>query len=747
MIRIRIGQGWATDPDIRAGLAGPDPAARRAALRAIVDVVAVELDGVDLAAGRTEGPVADGVLGMLRAIDRLAAGGDHASVPFEDGAVELVLHRRGGAALLSVATLSRPARLLAHDVEVDLSRLAVAAREAAVAFCERVAEVAPTARALPELRALLRAARRRPPRAKATSPERPPSRTRRTRRRTRDAACSFELHDERGRLATWRGPGADLASLLVPGRVAVRSPTGEEILAVDGAPYLLLRDLAEAAARIAASPRAPHAFELARPGRQAALRVALADGKVVAGRRPAVPCEPLSFARAVLEGAADFCAVVRHRAPAQASNELLADLERTAAQTLAHVHELREGDRTSERPRRIRLGPRQPTARPLASGRVRRVTFERIAALEVGPPAPEPLLAAGGGLVACGQGALLRLDPLSGEVAWSGRGAALAAASDDRVAALRDGVLEALDLATGEPLWSRPFPLPAGARTSMTFAPGRLLVATGHEVCAVDPDAGATLWAFASPGAARLSLLPLGPLLLAASDAGAVHALEADGRLAWRMRGPGPLSRRPVASARSCLVAFHAPAGGLLVAVDPSTGRRLSETPLDFTPAGAPCRFAGRVALPGRVAGEAILCAVDEDGTPAWKEPSPVGPSVALAPRPGGLLAKGPDGTCAALDRDGRVLWTRTCAGRPAAPGNLPPEARRGLVVVPAMEVDLLDDATGTAVGRLPGHGPARLLVRDDLTAWTVDADGLVCGARVRGHLAEVDGPVRPARR
>jgi hypothetical protein len=59
--------------------------------------------------------------------------------------------------------------------------------------------------------------------------------------------------------------------------------------------------------------------------------------------------------------------------------------------------------------------------------------------------------------------------------------------------------------------------------------------------------------------------------------------------------------------------------------------------------------------------------------------------------------------------------------------------------VVPAEEVDLLDAATGQPVGRMPIHAPARLLVDAGLTAWALDAEGLVTGTRLLGHLSVLD--------
>ena len=73
-------------------------------------------------------------------------------------------------------------------------------------------------------------------------------------------------------------------------------------------------------------------------------------------------------------------------------------------------------------------------------------------------------------------------------------------------------------------------------------------------------------------------------------------------------------------------------------------------------------------------------------------------------------------------------------------PGNLAPTVVRGVVLCPSEEIDVLDAASGALLGRAPGHAPGHLLAGDDLSTWAIDADGLVTGARVRGHLALVPG-------
>ncbi len=742
MVRVRIGEGWALDPEVQSGLRAPRAADRREAVRALVDVVAIEVEGVDIASGRTEGPLASTVRALVEAVARLAAGADHASVPFDDGSVELLLHRRGGLAMLSVASLSRPSRLIAHDVEVDLPHLAEAVKEAARAFCHRISTIAPGAATLPEVQALLRAATRRPVPSRPGVPARPGSPARRTRRRRREATCSFEIHDEGARLATWRGPGADLASLLVPGRVSIRAPDGTPVLELAGAPFLLFRDLCAAATRIASGPAGPVLFSLAGRGRGGAIRVEVSGGAVRVGSGPAVRCDPLALAHAILEGASDLCAVFRRRAPSQAGNELLVDLERSATAGLAEVEEARTGDRRAATPRRVRT-PRvpRPAAHPLAAGTLRRVAFRRVASAEVGAPVGPGIRAGPEVALASGRDRVVALDARRGTRLWSAPGGESVAADGGLVAIRRGGTVECRDAASGVVAWTRPCPLGDPATATLLLVPGpRLLVSGGAELVALDARGGERLWGFASPGAARLSILPLGALLVVGSSTGLVHALDAAGLPAWRLRGAGPLSTPPRAGARAVILCFASPVGGVATAVDPSTGARIFDAPIDFVPSGPPVRFAGRIAVAGRVAGDAFVAALEEDGRPAWLEPSPVPGVPALLPRPGGLLAKGADGSCASLDRAGRVAWLRAREGRPVPPGNLAPALARGTVFVPAEEVELLDAGTGGVVGRVPAHAPVCMTVGDDLTTWTVDAEGLVEGARLRGHLSIVPG-------
>src|SRR5512139_1867415 len=201
MIRIRTGTSWRHDPRLRAALRRGAGSARAAAARAVVDALALEVDGIDLAAGRAEGPILPALEALLRAVARVVGGSPHATVALPDGELEVVIRRRGPSALLTVVALSRPSRVLASEVEVDVEDLAAAALDASATFCRELAEVIP-ADADRESRRL-RAAARDLRRAEASPPPRrtrpgPPGRSPRTARGSGHATCAVELADEDG---------------------------------------------------------------------------------------------------------------------------------------------------------------------------------------------------------------------------------------------------------------------------------------------------------------------------------------------------------------------------------------------------------------------------------------------------------------------------------------------------------------------------------------------------------------------
>src|SRR5512138_512865 len=207
MIRIRTGTSWRHDPRLRAALRRTAPGSRAAAARAVVDALALEVDGIDLAAGRAEGPLLPALEALLRAVARVVGGAPHATVTMPDGELEVVIRRRGPSALLTIVALTRPSRVLASEVEVDVEDLAAAALDASATFCRELAEVIPEQADRESRR--LRAAARDLRRAEATPPRRPRTapavRARRLPRAPGGVACVVELDDEDGLLEAYEG--------------------------------------------------------------------------------------------------------------------------------------------------------------------------------------------------------------------------------------------------------------------------------------------------------------------------------------------------------------------------------------------------------------------------------------------------------------------------------------------------------------------------------------------------------------
>jgi len=746
MVRIRVAAGWREDPAVRLALTRGGAAAAEAVRRAS-DAVAIEVDGVDVARGRAEGPLLPTLTSLVEALARLAAGELVASVHLPEGAIELLLRRSDAAALLSVVSLGRPSRLLARDVSVDLADLGAAAAEAAAGLLADLTALQPSLARTPACRELRRAlaslaaARPSPIGPRPSAPVGFPAR----RARRAAASCRVELRDDDAILGSYRGPRADLASLLVPGRIALQAADGTEALALDGFPFLLLRDLTALAVQVPAAVRGGErtlSSSLALPGPAGSLplTVDLVRGRFSAGRRPPVAIAPLALAEALLSAALDFAGVLAARNPWQAGNPWVVELRRSAERALAHVREVAAGEVTGV-PRRLRQKRAgQPPRRPLGPGRLRRLAWERAWQLEVGPPVGAGLLAAGGELVVAGADAVVALD-MRGQERWRGPGARWSA-GDGRVLLLVRGVrLSRLDAASGRDRWARPVPDPDARlpRQAARLPGGLLLLDAGGSVVALAAEDGAEAWRYQAPGAETLSFLTVGPLAIVASDAGFLHGVEG-GRVAWRLLAPGPATARPVAfDGRRCAVACSTPLGGALLAFDPASGRRAWETALDFTPAGPPLAFAGRLVVPGTVGGDPVLAAVEPEGGRAWTEAPPLGRGAPVLAAAGPLLlARGGDGGCAALDRDGQLLWHAPPPPGQTPPAHLPPHLVRGVVILPGDPVLALDARSGAPLGRALLPPPARLLCTGELGLTALDALGTAAGARLWRRLGVV---------
>jgi len=742
MIRIRTGAAWRHDPALRRG-AGP---ARAAAARAVVDALALEVDGVDVAAGLAEGPLLPALEALLRAVARIVGGASHATVAFPDGEVDLLIRRRGRAALLTVVALSRPSRVIARDVEVELDALAAAALEASAALCRELAEILPGAQGR-ETR-LLRAAARALRRTEEGAPPRPRFAARvppsRPSRRAAPVACALELGDDDGLVAAYEGGRPDLGSLLGPGRLALRAADGRDLWAVTGIPFLVVRDLGPATDALLRAIRAGEArceIALGRPGRAPplALAVDLARGMLSVPGAPPVPCPPLELARAFAEVQVEMGRVARARNPRQAENAYVSELEREAAERLAQIEELAEGDRRATAPGGARApsAPRVPQ-RPLGPGRLRRLAFRPTFRFDAGEPAGEGLFLAGGVAIAAGRSAVAGIERSSGALLWRVEGCAFAAAAAGSLLLTRGGALAAVAPRTGKVRWTRPLP---GAQpgAAVALARGPLVVLEPGAATGLDPGSGRTLWRFEPPGTGRVLAGGFGGVLAVGADTGLLYGLDAAGRVLWRLRVPGPLLRAPIAAGGSCLVLAAADPGTAILAVDAATGARRWEARLDLAPGAIPCAWGRRIAVAGTFGGDPVVTVLERSGAPAWTAaPALEGPIAAAAAGPL-LVVRAGAGALVALGRDGAARWSRPApGGSHPSRGPAPVVARATVIAAAGDGIQALDARSGEILGAIGGAAPVRLAADASLAVAAMDADGLAAGWRIATHLSVV---------
>src|SRR2546430_11625568 len=132
MIRINPGRSWRMNPtyvgELRA-LSGPR--ARGFTGGDILDVLGIEVDGVDIAAGVGEARVLVAVDELAQALLRVGEGEPAAQAPIGPGPTELVLEARGRDLLLSLVSLEPPAKVLASGLLVDAHAMRTAALHAA----------------------------------------------------------------------------------------------------------------------------------------------------------------------------------------------------------------------------------------------------------------------------------------------------------------------------------------------------------------------------------------------------------------------------------------------------------------------------------------------------------------------------------------------------------------------------------------------------------------------------------------
>ena len=401
----------------------------------ILDVLGIEVDGVDIAAGVGEAEVLVAVDELLAALRRLAQGSAAAQATVGRGPTELVLESRRGDVLLSLVTLAPPARVLASGLLLDSTRLWSEAAGAARTLATDLLRISPLVAQSPLLRRLRRAGRQ-PPRQRGDVPDAP------------------------------------LAALLGSGTVALRC-TNAPALQWEAPVYLVLRNLVrDAAALLQAWEAGEPVFRLQFGSAEVSCDLSRDEVRAPGWRAPArVPPAVLALA---LAGAARAYAEKAQRVAgrAAAAEDPLRDLRASAARLARQCAELLSGDLRRARELVAAPPPTEPPRAPpppLSRGRIRRLVYRQVweARADERPSAVWPCT---GAIVTAGGHQVVGRDAASGKLVFEEtcQFAARPAGSDDVFVSGSDFVAR-IDPTTGEARWRRRIrtcwpicPLPSG---------------------------------------------------------------------------------------------------------------------------------------------------------------------------------------------------------------------------------------------------------------------------------------------
>jgi outer membrane protein assembly factor BamB len=277
-------------------------------------------------------------------------------------------------------------------------------------------------------------------------------------------------------------------------------------------------------------------------------------------------------------------------------------------------------------------------------------------------------------------------------------GSSPAVAGDRAFLLSNDGVVRALDLATGTVMWE----VKLGA-TTMSASPlvvAGLVVVGDHSgvVHALDPVSGVKRWSTQTDGAIDGAAAAVGDVVLTATEAGTAYALDArTGAVMWKATLPNGVTRSVTASADTVFVG----AAGTLVGLRLSDGSILWQSSVATSgQCGTPTVAGGLVfdatGLDGNDSTAKGVVAVDAStGGVRWRYASPTQhQAYTPAVSNGRAYVVSEDGTVVALDSaTGAVVWTAPTG----AVNEALPTIADGLVYVPTNGSSLvtLDAASG----------------------------------------------------
>ncbi len=547
----------ALDPMRARGFTGAD----------ILDVLGVEVDGVDIAAGVGEASVLLAVDELAQALLRIGAGEPAAQATIGQGPAELVLEARGPDLMLTLVSLAPPARVVAGGLLVDAQKMRAATLHAARSLLLDLFAISPAVGDAPLARrlgdacaALSRKPRKAAPRwpahevaAKAMvfAP-----------RGRQGASLQMQLFPEtRARLREQAAVKfAPLAPHLGPGSVAL-TRSGAPGLACEGPLYLLVRNLlAEAERLVEAWESGAREFEFHFGPHQLACDLTSDQVRAPGWRKPA-ELSALRLAHLVTLLALGYAG------EAQDGDEPARDLRERALQLGQHGQDLESGD-LHRTPGAVAAAPaphQPPRQGPLAQGRMRRLVYRE--AWRAGAKGlSRALTFASGPLLLELPGQLVARDLKTGDPLWTVEAAAGAVARGTELFYAEPGdALARLDVATGEVRWKRR--MHGAAQPARLWAlPAGVLRGLPGEGLALVSDAGTLAFRKKLPGGAPTEVVAVDRVLVAALGNGFLAGLDpADGRVLWKRRCQ-------TSALAACGALALVRSKGVLACVDPHSG-------------------------------------------------------------------------------------------------------------------------------------------------------------------------------
>jgi outer membrane protein assembly factor BamB len=277
--------------------------------------------------------------------------------------------------------------------------------------------------------------------------------------------------------------------------------------------------------------------------------------------------------------------------------------------------------------------------------------------------------------VATRDGIVRALDPATGVVVWKAEGVSgrLSAVDGVLLALAEDGTLRSLQPRTGAVRWKADTGV---ASTLPAVVAGEQAFIAGRGLAAVDLASGRVIWADPSGTETTTPPVAAGSRLLAGEKDGTLRCRDrASGLSLWVLRTGGPLLAPPlVDEARRRLYLG-------------TTDKRILEVSLDEGKAGWAWRVGGSIANPGLLlprfvlfaSHDAVLYSLHRGGNLAWRGALPARPLSAPLPIGGYILIACLENELVALAPD---TGARAGSVRTSAEIRTPPILAGGLVVV-----------------------------------------------------------------